>query len=226
LDDPASQPQVQPIARTAFPGALPPPFAGCASWGKFRGQTNEECSCGKGVCAVPIRLLSVWKAASPFARVADAHGPQSSPSADPQTVQGSRSMTVLRFEERSSSQRQNAVTACRDRKRSVKGGNGINSEGFDERLYAGSRPCASEGRGYPLAGTDLTVLCVVRTGACWGGWLRFGLMPSRSERPTPHFVGPLIPFPQLCASADRRLRPSRPPQRRLRITWPRANAGL
>ena len=37
-------------------------------------------------------------------------------------------MTVLRFEERSSSRTQNLVTACRDRKRSAKGGNGINSE--------------------------------------------------------------------------------------------------
>jgi hypothetical protein len=34
----------------------------------------------------------------------------------------------------------------------------------------------------------------------------------------PNLERALIPFPQLCASADRRLRQSRPPQRRLRIT--------
>ena len=45
-----------------------------------------------------------------------------------QTVQSSRLVIDLRFEERSSSRTQNLVTACRDRKRSAKGGNGINSE--------------------------------------------------------------------------------------------------
>ena len=60
-------------------------------------------------------------------------------------------MTVLRFEERSSSRTQNLVTACRDRKRSAKGGNGINSEsssGFMPEF----RPCASAGSGYRLTG--------------------------------------------------------------------------
>jgi len=70
-------------------------------------------------------------------------------------------MTVLRFEERSSSRTQNLVTACRDRKRSAKGGNGINSEsssGFMPR----SRPCASEGRGYRLVRAEPSQRCSKR----------------------------------------------------------------
>jgi hypothetical protein len=36
----------------------------------------------------------------------------------------------------------------------------------------------------------------------------------------------LIPFPPLCTGADKRRRPSRPPQWRRCITWPRANPRL
>src|SRR5437660_371090 len=53
----------------------------------------------------------------------------------------------LRFEERSSSRTQKFATIASEPERSAKGGNGIKSEGFGERLYAGFRPCASEGGG-------------------------------------------------------------------------------
>jgi hypothetical protein len=77
-------------------------------------------------------------------------------------------MILLRSEERSSSRTQKAVTACRDRKRSAKGGNGINSESA-----SGFMPDPNLARAKGAAITGSLAGAGRGRGTC--GWLRFGL---------------------------------------------------